>query len=175
MKTYSYELTTQLNSTEDIHVFEEGKHVYTINRVYDNGLKKLVDGYFDYRYFLKYVVKNTTGEPVFMCKKVQRKGRLWFEATDYRTNEQYMINYENWRIGVPELFIKGEGLDMKIDKEMEDWSNFLIEETIVARWLPVYNEEAQTFTITLERLQENLKQDAAFFLAIAQATLFIGA
>ena len=175
MKTYSYELTTQLNSTEDIHVFEEGKHVYTINRVYDNGLKKLVDGYFDYRYFLKYVVKNTTGEPVFMCKKVQRKGRLWFEATDYRTNEQYMINYENWRIGVPELFIKGEGLDMKIDKEMEDWSNFLIEETIVARWLPVYNEEAQTFTITLERLQEDLKQDAAFFLAIAQATLFIGA
>ena len=175
MKTYSYELTTQLNSTEDIHVFEEGKHVYTINRVYDNGLKKLVDGYFDYRYFLKYVVKNTTGEPVFMCKKVQRKGRLWFEATDYRTNEQYMINYENWRIGVPELFIKGEGLDMKIDKEMEDWSNFLIEETIVARWLPVYNEEAQTFTITLEQLQENLKQDAAFFLAIAQATLFIGA
>ena len=175
MKTYSYELTTQLNSTEDIHVFEEGKHVYTINRVYDNGLKKLVDGYFDYRYFLKYVVKNTTGEPVFMCKKVQRKGRLWFEATDYRTNEQYMINYENWRIGVPELFIKGEGLDMKIDKEMEDGSNFLIEETIVARWLPVYNEEAQTFTITLEQLQENLKQDAAFFLAIAQATLFIGA
>ena len=175
MKTYSYELTTQLNSTEDIHVFEEGKHVYTINRVYDNGLKKLVDGYFDYRYFLKYVVKNTTGEPIFMCKKVQRKGRLWFEATDYRTNEQYMINYENWRIGVPELFIKGEGLDMKIDKEMEDWSNFLIEETIVARWLPVYNEEAQTFTITLEQLQENLKQDAAFFLAIAQATLFIGA
>ena len=175
MKTYSYELTTKLNSTEDIHVFEEGKHVYTINRVYDNGLKKLVDGYFDYRYFLKYVVKNTTGEPVFMCKKVQRKGRLWFEATDYRTNEQYMINYENWRIGVPELFIKGKGLDMKIDKEMEDWSNFLIEETIVARWLPIYNEEAQTFTITLERLQEDLKQDAAFFLAIAQATLFIGA
>lgn len=175
MKTYSYELTTKLNSTEDIRVFEEGKHVYTINRVYDNGLKKLVDGYFDYRYFLKYVVKNTTDEPVFMCKKIQRKGRLWFEATDYRTNEQYVINYENWRIGVPELFIKGEGLDMKIDKEMEDWSNFLIGEEIVARWLPVYNEEAQTFTITLERLQENLKQDAAFFLAIAQATLFIGA
>ena len=175
METYSYELTAQLNSTEDICVFEEGKHVYTINRVYDNGLKKLVDGYFDYRYFLKYVVKNVAGEPVFMCKKVQRKGRLWFEATDYRTNEQYIINYENWRIGVPELFIKGEGLDMKIDKEMEEWSNFLIGETIVARWLPVYNEEAETFTITLERLQENLKQDAAFFLAIAQATLFIGA
>ena len=175
MKTYNYELTAKLNTTADIRVFEEGKHVYTINRVYDNGLKKLLDGYFDYRYFLKYIVKNIAGEPVFMCKKVQRKGRLWFEATDYRTNEKYVINYENWRIGVPELFIKGEGLDMKIDKEMEDWSNFLIGETIVARWLPVYNEEAQTFAMTLELLQENLKQDAAFFLAIAQATLFIGA
>ena len=175
MKTYSYELTAKLNATEDIRVFEEGKHVYTMNRVYDNSLKKLLDGYFDYRYFLKYIVKNITGESVFMCKKVQRKGRLWFEATDYRTNEKYVINYENWRIGVPELFIKGEGLDMKIDKEMEDWSNFLIGETIVARWLPVYNEETETFTITLELLPEDVKQDAAFFLAIAQATLFIGA
>ena len=175
MKTYSYELTAKLNATEDIRVLEEGKHVYTINRVYDNSLKKLLDGYFDYRYFLKYMVKNTVGEPVFMCKKVQRKGRLWFEATDFRTNEKYVINYENWRIGIPELFIKGEGLDMKIDKEMEDWSNFLIGETIVARWLPVYNEETETFTITLELLPEDVKQDAAFFLAIAQATLFIGA
>ena len=175
MKTYSYELTAKLNTTEDIRVFAEGKHVYTMNRVYDNSLKKLLDGYFDYRYFLKYIVKNTTGKPVFMCKKIQRKGRLWFEATDYRTNEKYVINYENWRIGVPELFIKGEGLDMKIDKEMEDWSNFLIGETIVARWLPVYNEETETFTITLELLPEDVKQDAAFFLAIAQATLFIGA
>ncbi len=175
MKTYSYELTAKLNATEDIRVFAEGKHVYTMNRVYDNSLKKLLDGYFDYRYFLKYIVKNTTGKPVFMCKKIQRKGRLWFEATDYRTNEKYVINYENWRIGVPELFIKGEGLDMKIDKEMEDWSNFLIGETIVARWLPVYNEETETFTITLELLPEDVKQDAAFFLAIAQATLFIGA
>lgn len=175
MKTYNYELTAKLNATEDIRVFAEGKHVYTMNRVYDNSLKKLLDGYFDYRYFLKYIVKNTAGEPVFMCKKIQRKGRLWFEATDYRTNEKYVINYENWRIGVPELFIKGEGLDMKIDKEMEDWSNFLIGETIVARWLPVYNEETETFTITLELLPEDVKQDAAFFLAIAQATLFIGA
>lgn len=175
MKTYNYELTAKLNATEDVYVFEEGKHVYTVNRVYDNGLKKLLDGYFDYRYFLKYTVKNTAGEPVFMCKKIQRKGRLWFEATDLSTNEKYIINYENWRIGVPELFIKGEGLDMKIDKEMEDWSNFLIGETIVARWLPIYNEEAQTFTITLELLQESLKLDASFFLAIAQATLFIGA
>ena len=97
MKTYSYELTAKLNATEDIRVFEEGKHVYTMNRVYDNSLKKLLDGYFDYRYFLKYIVKNTAGEPVFMCKKIQRKGRLWFEAADYRTNEKYVINYENWR------------------------------------------------------------------------------
>ena len=175
MKTYTYELTTKLNATEDIRVFEEGKHAYTINRVYDNGLKKLLDGYFDYRYFLKYVVKTTAGEPIFMCKKIQRKGRLWFEARDFRTNEKYIINYENWRIGVPELFIKGIELDMKIDKEMEDWSNFLIGDTVVARWLAVYNEQQDTFAITLELMSQDMKEDAAFFLAIAQATLFIGA
>ena len=175
MKTYNYELTARLNATEDILVFEGNKHVYTLNRVYDNRLKKWLDGYFDYRYFLKYIVKSEADETVFMCKKIQRKGRLWFEATDFRSNEKYIINYENWRIGVPELFIKGEELDMKIDKEMEDWSNFLIGETIIARWLPVYNEEAETFTMTLELLREDLKLDAPFFLAIAQATLFIGA
>ena len=48
-------------------------------------------------------------------------------------------------------------------------------EKLISVVVPVYNEEAQTFTMTLELLQENLKQDAAFFLAIAQATLFIGA
>lgn len=152
MKTYSYELTARLNATEDILVFKDNEHVYTMNRVYDNRFKKLLDGYFDYRYFLKYIVKNAAGEPAFMCKKIQRKGRLWFEATDFRSNEKYIINYENWRIGVPELFIKGEGLDMKIDKEMEDWSNFLIGEMIVARWLPVCNNSSVIVNVSASAL-----------------------
>ena len=175
METYTYEVPAKLNSTDDSHVHHNESHVYTISRVYDNGLKKLMDAYFDYRYFLKYVVKSPIGQELFLCRKVQRKGRLWFEARDLRTDQQFIISYENWRIGVPELFIKGEQLDMKIDKEMEDWSNFLVDEIIVARWLAVYNEERESFSMTLEVLPESPIQDAAFFLAIAQATLFIGA
>lgn len=175
MNTYLYEVPAELNSTEDLPVYIDGRHIYTVSRVYDNGLKKLLDAYFDYRYFLKYAVKSTSGEPQFLCKKVQRKGRLWFEAKDLRTAQQFVITYENWRIGVPELFVKGEQLDMKIDKEMEGWSNFLVEDSVVARWLAVYNEDKERFSVTLEILPESPVQDAAFFLAIAQATLFIGA
>ncbi|WP_413362341.1 peptide ABC transporter ATPase [Lysinibacillus sp. 3P01SB] len=175
MNTYLYEVPGKLNSTEDIPVHLNGQHVYTINRIYDNGLKKLMDAYFDYRYFLKYVVKSISGEERFVCRKVQRKGRLWFEGKDFRTNQQFIITYENWRIGVPELFIKGEQLNMKIDKEMEEWSNFLVGETVVARWLAVYHEEKDLFSMTLEILPDSPVQDAAFFLAIAQSTLFIGA
>ncbi|WP_431029995.1 tubby C-terminal domain-like protein [Lysinibacillus sp. LZ02] len=175
MNVFTYEVPARLNATEDIPILEAGQHAFTLNRVYDNGLKKLLDGYFDYRYFLKYVVKTTEDNAVFMCRKVQRKGRLWYEATDYRTNETYVINYENWRIGVPELFVKGTALEMKIDKAMEDWSAFLISDTLVARWLPVYDEVSDTFHMTLEIMPESPVQDAAFFLAIAQVTLFIGA
>ena len=175
METYTYEVPAVLNSTDDSYVYRDGRHVCTVSRVYDNGLKKLMDAYFDYRYFLKYVVKSPTGQEQFLCRKVQRKGRLWFEARDLRTDEQFIISYENWRIGVPELFVKGERLDMKIDKEMEGWSNFLVGEAIVARWLAVYNEEKESFSMTLEILPGSPVQDAAFFLAIAQATLFIGA
>ncbi len=175
METYTYEVPARLNSTDDSHVYHDGRHVYTVSRVYDNGLKKLVDAYFDYRYFLKYVVKSPDEKEQFLCRKVQRKGRLWFEARDLRTGSQFIISYENWRIGVPELFIKGEALDMKIDKEMDDWSNFLVGEAIVARWLAVYNEEKESFSMTLEIMPDSPVQDAAFFLAIAQATLFIGA
>lgn len=175
MNTYLYKVPAKLNSTEDIHVYLNGQHVYTVNRVYDNTLKKLMDMYFDYRYFVKYVVKNASGEEQFVCKKIQRKGRLWFEAADSRTNEHFIITYENWRIGVPELFIKSEQLNMKIDKEMEEWSNFLIGETIAARWLAVYEEESDHFSVSLEIMPGSPVQDPAFFLAIAQATLFIGA
>ena len=175
METYTYEVPAKLNSTDDAFVYQDGHHVYTINRVYDNGLKKLMDAYFDYRYFLKYVVRNPVGEDQFICRKIQRKGRLWFEGKNLQTDRQFIISYENWRIGVPELFIKGEQLDMKIDKEMEGWSNFLVDETIVARWLAVYNEERESFSMTLEVLPESPIQEAAFFLGIAQATLFIGA
>ncbi len=170
---YTYTLTTELQSTKDVEVWADGQPLYTINRVYSNGLKKLFDGYFDYRYFLRYEVKNEAGELLADCKKVQRKGKLWFEAYDRKSNQPYIINYENWRIGVPELFVKGPDFSMKIDKEMEDWSNFIVNETIVARWLAVYQEQTDTFDVVLEVHKETVSP--ALLLAIAQTTLFIGA
>lgn len=63
---------------------------------------------------------------------------------------------------------------MKIDKEMEDWSNFIVNETVVARWVAVYNEEKDQFNMTFELSDEAPIQNVAFYIAIAQATLFIG-
>lgn len=170
---YTYTLTTQLHSTEDIVVSTNGAHVFTMNRIYSNRLKKIVDGIFDYRYFLQYDIKDAQGQVLARCKKMQRKGRMWFEAQDLIANRPLIVNYENWRVGIPELLIKGQDFKMKIDKEMEDWSNFLIGDEVVARWLGVYQEETETFDVIFEVMDE--RASTALLLVIAQTTLFIGA
>lgn len=107
-------------------------------------------------------------------KKIFRRGKVWFEGKDLVLNEKYIINYENWRIGVPELFISSEKFKMKIDKEMEDWSNFIINDEVIARWLAVYDEQSDMFSVKLVIWDEAPIQEPAFYIAIAQATLFIG-
>lgn len=93
---------------------------------------------------------------------------------DLVSNETYVVNYENWRIGVPELFVSGQTIKMKIDKEMEDWSNFIVAGEIVARWKASYDETSDEFTAMLEVADISPIQNTAFFIAIAQAALFIG-
>lgn len=75
---------------------------------------------------------------------------------------------------MPELFVTGNQLKMKIDKEMEDWSTFLVDDEVIARWLAVYDETNDVFQITLELSEQASIQEPAFYIAIAQATLFIG-
>lgn len=175
MQKYMYQALGDIKSTVPQPIYnEQGEHIQSVQRVYDNGLKKLLDNYFDNRYFLKYEVLDKNGQAIFQTKKIFRRGKVWFEARNLASNKKYIINYENWRIGVPELFVTGNNVKMKIDKEMEDWSTFIVDEQVIARWLANYNEQSKLFDITLELSEEAPIQDIAYYIAIAQATLFIG-
>lgn len=175
MHKYTYEALGNIKSTAPQPIYDaNGQVVLSVQRVYENRLKKLLDGYFDNRYFLKYEILNRDNVSLFVVKKVFRRGKVWFEGKDHATGEHYVINYENWRIGVPELFITSKNIKMKIDKEMETWSNFLVDELVIARWLAVYDEQQGLFHIKLELSEQAPIQNIAFYIAIAQATLFIG-
>ena len=175
MQIYTYQALGDIKSTVAQPIVNaNGEQIQLVQRVYDNRLKKLLDGYFDHRYFLKYQVLTNDGQILFEAKKIFRRGKVWFEAKDYTTDERFIINYENWRIGVPELFVSGNQFKMKIDKEMDDWSNFLVKDEIVARWLAVYDEAQDRFSLTLELYENAPIQTVGFYIAIAQAALFIG-
>ncbi|MER2037097.1 MAG: peptide ABC transporter ATPase [Solibacillus sp.] len=175
MKKFTYQALGNIKSTTPQPIYnEQGIQIQFVQRIYDNGLKKLLDGYFDYRYFLKYEVIDLAGKPLFQAKKVFRRGKVWFEGKDLVRDENYLINYENWRIGVPELFISNGDFKMKVDKEMESWSTFIVDDVVVAKWLAVYDEQKDLFDITFELSDQSPIQDIAFYIAIAQAALFIG-
>lgn len=175
MQKFTYQALADIKAITSQPIYnEQGEHIKSVRRVYDNKLKKLLDGYFDHRYFLKYETIDLNEQPIFQVKKIFRRGKVWFEGKDLLTNDKYVINYENWRIGVPELFVTGPEFKMKIDKDMESWSNFLVEEIIVARWIAVYDEQKNLFNITFELSETAPNQNIAFYIAVAQAALFIG-
>lgn len=174
MKQFTYAVEGNIKSTVKQTIYdEEGAAVATVARVYSSGLKKLVDVYFDYRYFLLYEARDMEGQLQFTTKKIFRRGKVWFEGRD-ANGSKYMIHYENWRIGLPELTIHGNGLKMKIEKQMEGWSEFLVDEQVVARWQAVYEETTDQFHMTLQIEEQSPVQAVPFYAAIAQATLFIG-
>lgn len=80
MQQFTYKALGKLQSTKPQAIRNEaGEQIMLVERVYDNGLKKLLDGYFDYRYFLKYRVTTNEGVPLFEAKKIFRRGKVWFE------------------------------------------------------------------------------------------------
>lgn len=174
MKTYVYKHPKEIEFTGDIKVFNGEHHVVaSVKRIYDNFLKKTFDRYFDYRYFLKYEVEDHKGNKRFFIKKKIRRGQLWYEGFDFVTNNKYTISYENWRLGIPELYITDGSLKIIIHKELEGWSEFVYQDQVIAKWKAEFvNEE---FKITLQ-IEENSPIDSVeFFIGICQATLFIGA
>jgi hypothetical protein len=173
MINYTYKVSAELNDQTEQPIFQDEKQIGEVHRVYSNKLKRLVDQYFDYRYFLIYEAAVHT--KIFRVKKIFRRGKLWFEGKYVDESSKTIITYDNWRIGVPELLILHEQVKIKIEKEIEEPSRFYEGEEVIATWHAVFDEQSQQFDVTLQINQMATIQEPAFYIAIAQATLFIGA
>lgn len=174
MTIYHYTLPEAIQSEAIIDVKnEQDETVLHFKRFYSNPLKKLLDYNFDFRYFVEYHVLDLQNQCVFKTKKVARKGRIHFEANDLVQDRQYMIAYDGGMVMIPELSITDDRLKMTLHKEMESWSHFNIDDQVVARWRAKYIESH--FFVELELLEDTVEQSLAFYVGIAQATLFIGA
>lgn len=172
MAIYTYEQPIDIEETPKTSVYnEKGEIVYSFQRYYSNGVKKRLDKIMDYRYFLWYNIYDSDEQLVFMCKKVSRKGKVYFEAYDYIEEKKYLVAYDRWKELVPDLLISDGKIQIKIDKELEDWSKFVYNDNEIARWKAHLDE---VFTIQLEVAENSPVQNVAFFIAISQCALFIG-
>lgn len=109
MKTFTYQQPAAIESTEAVAILNEAGAVSsTVQRVYSNRLKKVFDRTMDYRYFVQYNVSDVTGQTLFSCKKVSRRGRVHFQGKDFVTDKDYMIAYDGWQIMIPDLIITND-------------------------------------------------------------------
>ena len=176
MKTYTYRHPAAIEYTGEVPVLDDnGQVVLYSKRVYDNFLKRTFDEMFDFRYFLKYDVLDKHSEKLFTVKKISRRGKLWFEGVEVATKKKYIISYENWRIGLPTLFITDGKFKIQLEKEIEGWSRFLLGQEEVAKWKAEFREEEGQFYISLQINGNSPIQQPEFFIAICQAALFVGA
>lgn len=68
-----------------------------------------------------------------------------------------MITYENWRIGIPELYITDGQIKLQLNKEFEEWSEFLYEDQVIARWKASFVDEQFDIILQIdEKAQFNL-------------------
>ena len=169
---YTYEQPINIEETPKTPVYnDKGEVIYTFQRYYSNGLKKRLDKIMDYRYFLWYNVYDINNELICMCKKVSRKGKVYFEAFDYIDQKKYIVAYDKWKELVPDLLISDGDIQIKLDKEMDDWSKFVYMDSEIAKWKADLDE---VFKIQLEVNDNSPISNVAFFIAISQCTLFIG-
>ncbi|QCR32295.1 peptide ABC transporter ATPase [Lysinibacillus sp. SGAir0095] len=176
MKKYTYSHPEAIEYTGEVPIMDENGHVIAYSkRIYDNFLKRTFDEMFDFRYFLKYDVLDKNKERLFSVKKISRRGKLWFEGFEVASRKKYIISYENWRIGIPTLYITDGKFKIQLEKELEDWSSFLLDEEVIAKWKAEYREKEGDFQMTLQINENSPIQQPEFFIAISQATLFVGA
>ncbi|WP_107925864.1 tubby C-terminal domain-like protein [Lysinibacillus parviboronicapiens] len=174
MKTFTYKQPTAIESTEVIQILNEAGAVSsTVQRIYANRLKKAFDRSMDYRYFVRFDASSVDGHPLFTCKKMSRRGRVHFQGKDLVTGKDYMIAYDGWQIMIPDLIITDGEQKITLNKEMEDWSVFSLNEQPIARWQAGFQDSH--FDITLQIEEASPIQHEAFFIAIGQAVLFVGA
>ncbi|MGG0658692.1 tubby C-terminal domain-like protein [Rummeliibacillus pycnus] len=174
MKSYNYLHPNTINETPILVIQNEQKEdVLTCQRIYSNGVKRFLDQLlWENKYFLTYKTYDLKKQELFTCKKISRKGKMYFEVVDERNKEKYSIAYDGWQQLIPNLIItKGDFL-MKIHKEMEDWSTFLVDDRVVARWQA--NLQNDVFHIELQIEEEAPISNPAFYIAISQCVLYIG-
>ena len=174
MKQYHYSVDAVLNDESRRTVYNsKGEAVGYVQRIYSNKLKRLLDHHFDFRYFLMY--ESEVYGKTYEIKKIFRRGKLWFEGRFAGNKDKTIITYDNWRIGIPELKIIEKNLLIKIEKEFEVPSRFYEEDVCIATWQATFDEPSQLFSIVLQISDDATVQDPAYYIAICQATLFIGA
>ena len=116
MANYTYEQPVNIAKNSKTPVYNErGEVVYIFQRYYSNGLKKRLDKIMDYRYFLIYNVYDTNENLICMCKKLSRKGRVYFEVFDYINEKSYLVAYDKWKELVPDLLISDGNVQIKLD------------------------------------------------------------
>jgi len=173
MRSYYYVHPNTIKETPILEVQnEQNENVFTCQRVYSNALKRAFDQLLENKYFLTYKTYNLQQQELFTCKKISRKGKVFFEAIDEQKNEKYMIAYDGWQQMIPDLIIKKDQFLMKIHKEMEEWSTFEVENREVARWRA--NLQNNAFQIELQIEDDAPITNPAFYTVISQCILYVG-
>ncbi|MGX9134734.1 tubby C-terminal domain-like protein [Rummeliibacillus sp. JY-2-4R] len=173
MKSYFYTHPNTITETPILTIKNEQKEtVYTCQRIYSNGIKRTLDRLLENKYFLTYKTYDLKKQELFTCKKISKKGKIYFEAIDEKTKEKYMIDYDGWQQLIPDLIIKKDDFIMKIHKEMDDWSLFLVDNLVVAKWQAKLLDNE--FHIELQLEENAIINNPAFYIAICQCVLYIG-
>ncbi|WP_397538776.1 hypothetical protein [Rummeliibacillus pycnus] len=173
MNSYYYVHPNTIKETPIIEIQNEQKEkVFTCQRIYSNSLKRVFDKLLENKYFLTYKTYNLDQQELFTCRKISRKGKVYYEVIDEQKNEKYTLAYDGWQQMIPDLIITKGNFLMKIHKEMEDWSSFLVNDTVVARWRA--NLQNDSFHIELQIEEEAPITNPAFYIAVSQCVLYIG-
>ena len=172
MRQFFYTHPNTITETPEVFIKnDEGRNVGTCQRIYANGLTRFLDKAMDYKYFVKYE-SHIENEPLASCRKISRKGRVFYRAE--MDGQTFEIGYIGWRDLIPDLQISNGQTTMILHKEHEGFSEFEWEGTTYARWQATYDEVKDAFHIELQIECIAPIQNPAFYLAIAQTTLFIG-
>ncbi|GEK34572.1 tubby C-terminal domain-like protein [Kurthia sibirica] len=172
MKIYKYEVDGVLKNTATRDIFCNEIKVGQFQRVYSNVLKKIIDASLDYKYFVR-IDAQVDGYPIASCKKVQRKGKIYFNAME-EGKPFYRIAYVGWKELVPDLAISNKEQMMMLHMNREGWSTFTFENNEVARWRADYNEESEQFSVELQIEGDCPFDNPALLISISHAILFIG-
>lgn len=173
MKRYFY---THPNTIKDTPILviqdEQHEEICTCQRVFSNGVNRALDRLLENKYFLTYKTYDLHQQELFSCKKISRKGKIYFEVVDESTKGKYTIGYDGWQQLIPDLIVTKNDFVMKIHKEMDEWSTFEENDKIVAKWRAILVEDV--FHLELQISEDASIIHPAFYIAISQCVLYIG-